>query len=44
MWEMAPEGAPEGEQTEWDRVREAVRWGGQWWQGQLVPNLTPNMW
>ena len=44
MWEMPQEGAPEGEQTEWDRVREAVRWGGQWWQGQLVPNLTPNMW
>ena len=45
MWgEMASENEMWGEeQTEWDRVRQAVRW---WWNqnGMLVPNLTPNMW
>lgn len=42
QWELWAEQPVE--QTEWDRIRQAVSWGQQWWQGKLVPNLTPNMW
>lgn len=33
--------APAENMEQWDAIRQTVR---QWWQGKLVPNLTPNMW
>lgn len=42
QWELWAEQPVE--QSEWDKIRQAVSWGQQWWQGKLVPNLTPNMW